>query len=214
MRRLSTLVAGVLLVAAPVLQGISTFFWNGSSQGIDTGAILVPATVCWIVGLTAVFRTIEDRAPRYAAIAYPFAMYGCVGGATFGVQGMQEELFHFDHAEALRLLDQHMFAAELAFWIAGPLFPLSLAVLGAMLIRIRAVPVAVGVLVCAGALAFPLSRVPRVPLIAHLADLLLLLPFAYLGIRMATQRLGHRADAGRPTQRDGEPDTGLPTVRS
>jgi len=195
---LSALVGAGCLVAAPMLQGLSTFFWNDGSQGIDTGTLIVLATVCWIVGLTAVFRGIEDRAPRYTAIAYPLAMYGCVGGATFGVQGMLEELFRSDHTEAVRLIGEHPSAAYLAFWFAGSLFPLSVFALGAVLTRVRAVPAAVGVLICAGALAFPLSRIPREPLVAHLADLLLLVPFAYLAVRLARNRPDRvlRATAG------------------
>jgi len=157
---LSALVGAGCLVAAPMLQGLSTFFWNDGSQGIDTGTLIVLATVCWIVGLTAVFRGIEDRAPRYTAIAYPLAMYGCVGGATFGVQGMLEELFRSDHTEAVRLIGEHPSAAYLAFWFAGSLFPLSVFALGAVLTRVRAVPAAVGVLICAGALALSAESHP------------------------------------------------------
>ncbi|MGI5238538.1 hypothetical protein [Dactylosporangium sp. CA-139066] len=193
MRRLTGIVAGACLVAAPTIQALSTYFWNDGYQGVNTGTLLILATVCWIVGLTAVFRSIEDRVPRYTAIAHPLAMYGCVGGAAFAVQGMQEELFNADHVEAVRLLGEHPSAAFLAFWVAGVLFPTSVFVLGAVLTRIRAVPVPVGLLTCAGALAFPLSRIPREPGLAYVADLLLLLPFAYLGIRLAAQALGTRA---------------------
>ncbi|MER7004528.1 hypothetical protein ABT297_15970 [Dactylosporangium sp. NPDC000555] len=193
MYRLRNIVAGACLVAAPIFQGLSSYFWKDGFQGVNTGTLIILATVCWIVGLTAVFRSIEDRVPRYTALAHPLAMYGCVGGATFGIQGMQEELFNVSHAEAVRLLGEHPSAAFLAFWIAGVLFPTSVFVLGAVLIRIRAVPLAVGLLTCAGAVAFPLSRIPRVPAVAYAADLLLLLPFAYLGIRLAAQALGARA---------------------
>ncbi|GAA2606884.1 hypothetical protein GCM10010399_42280 [Dactylosporangium fulvum] len=193
MHRLRSIVAGGCLVAAPIFQGLSSYFWKDGFQGVNTGTLIILATVCWIVGLTAVFRSIEDRVPRYTALAHPLAMYGCVGGATFGIQGMQEELFNVSHAEAVRLLGEHPSAAFLAFWIAGVLFPTSVFVLGAVLIRIRAVPVPVGLLTCAGAVAFPLSRIPREPAVAYAADLLLLLPFAYLGIRLVVQALGARA---------------------
>ncbi|MBE1584512.1 hypothetical protein ACFPOI_31025 [Nonomuraea angiospora] len=200
MDRPRRLVAAGCLVAAPMFQGVSTFFWRDGYQGVDTGTLIVLATVCWIVGLTAVFRSIEPYAPRYTAIAYPPAMYGCVGGVTFGVQGMHEELLRTDHVEAVRLLGEHPFAAYFAFWIAGLLFPLSMLALGAVLARIRVVPVAVGVLLCAGALAFPLSRIPREPAVAHLADLLLLLPVAYLAIHLAGLTLGtaKRGDRDHP----------------
>lgn len=182
------MVAGVCLVMGPALQALSTFFWKDGYQGLATGTLIVVATVCWIVGLGAVFRVIEERVPRYAAVGLPLTVYGCVGGVSFGVQGMYEELFGVPHDEAVRLLDQHPAPAFTAFWFAGPLFPLSIFALGLVLTRLRAVSPTIGVLMCVGALAFPLSRIPREAVVAHLADLLLLLPFLHLGVRLVTGR--------------------------
>jgi hypothetical protein len=197
MRRFSV-IAGICLTLAPALQALSTVFWRDGHQGITTGALLVPATACWIVGLVAVFRWIEPTVPRYAAIGMPAAVYGCLGGVTFGVQGMQEELFGVPHAEAVARVDTRPLAAFLAFWIAGPLFPVSTAVLGFVLARIHAVPFAIGALICLGGVAFPLSRIPREPVIAHIADVILLVPFAYLGLRMASGTARRVAPADGP----------------
>lgn len=183
------MIAGICLIVAPAVQALSTFFWNGHRQGITAGALIVIATVCWIVGVVAVFRLIEPRVPRFAAIGLPAAIYGCVGGTAFGVQGMNEELFNVSHAEAVRLLNEHPLAAIVGFWIAGPLFPTSMFVLGLVLARIRAVPVATGLLISAGAIAFPLSRIPREVVIAHLADLILLISFAHLGVLLAAGKI-------------------------
>jgi hypothetical protein len=185
MRDSTRVIAGVCLIVAPAVQALSTFFWDGHRQGVTTGALIVVATVCWITGLVAVFRLIEPRVPRYAAIGLPAAIYGCVGGTAFGVQGMDEELFNVSHTEAVRLLNEHPAAAFAAFWVAGPLFPAGMFVLGLVLARIRAVPVATGLLISAGAIVFPLSRVPRDALVAHLADLVLLVAFAHLGYLLA-----------------------------
>ncbi|WP_192808784.1 hypothetical protein [Actinomadura montaniterrae] len=182
-------VAGGCLVAAPAVQGLSTFFWNGGDQGIAAGALVVVATVFWVTGLAALFRLVERRAPRYAAFAFPLAVYGCVGGAAFGVQGLCEELFGVPHDTAVDLLRDHQAAAQAAFWLAGPLFPISVFVLGAVLMRLRAVPLPAAALMSVGAVLFPLSRIPREAVVAHLADLLLLLPFAHLGVLMAMGRL-------------------------
>ncbi|GAB2822770.1 hypothetical protein GCM10027176_28870 [Actinoallomurus bryophytorum] len=201
MQTSTRVIAGICLIAAPAVQALSTFFWNDHRQGITTGALIVIATVCWIVGVAAVFRLIEPRVPRFAAIGLPVAVYGCVGGTAFGVQGMNEELFNVSHAEAVRLLDEHQLAAMVGFWISGPLFPTSMFVLGLVLARIRAVPVATGLLISAGAIAFPLSRIPREVVIAHLADLVLLIAFAHLGVLLATgkMRLPLRDRPGTPT---------------
>ncbi|MEV4252233.1 hypothetical protein AB0J52_03575 [Spirillospora sp. NPDC049652] len=180
------LIAGSCLILAPVVQAASSFFWQGQRQGITTGAFIMVATLLWIVGLARVFHDIEDRVPRYAAVAFPLAVYGCLGGASFGLQGMYEELFGASHAETVRLVGEHPVAAFLTLWVAGVLFPTSMAVLGAVLTRIRHLPLPTGVLMVAGALVFPLSRIPREVAVAHIADLVLILPFAHLGIRTLT----------------------------
>ena len=66
------------------------------------------------------------------------------------------------------------------FW-PGPLFPLSLLVLGINLIRSKSIEWWVGVLICLSAIVFPLSRIPRIPFIAHFANALLLIPMLYIG---------------------------------
>ncbi|MFY1672495.1 hypothetical protein ACN27G_21415 [Plantactinospora sp. WMMB334] len=60
--------------------------------------------------------------------------------------------------------------------------------------------VAVGVLLCLGALAFPLSRISREAAVAHVADLLLLLPFLYLGVRALRGRSGSRPAGAVPPE--------------
>ncbi|WP_460806462.1 hypothetical protein [Micromonospora zhanjiangensis] len=156
----ATVIAGGCLVAAPAIQAGSTFFWRDQYQGTVAGALIVVASVCWIVGLVAVFRAIEHRVPRYAAVGLPLAVYGAIGGVCFGVQGIQEELFGVPHSEAVSLVNLHPLAAYLAFWFPGPLFPLSLFVLGLVLARLRAVPPALGVLISVAAVVFPASRIP------------------------------------------------------
>jgi hypothetical protein len=190
MRTSTRTIAGASLIIAPAVQALSTFFWDGHRQGLTAGVLIVIATVCWITGIVAVFRLIEPRVPRYAAIGLPAAIYGCVGGVSFAVQGMNEELFHVSHAEAVQLLNEHPPAAFFGFWIAGLFFPVSLFVLGLVLALIRAVPVATGLLISAGAIAFPISRIPREVAFAHLADLILLISFASLGVLLATGRMG------------------------
>ncbi len=195
--------AGVCLVLGPVLQAAATFYWQDGRQGVDAATLIVLSTAAWLLGLIGVFRSVENRLPRYAAVGLPVALYGALSGVSFAVQGMHEELFGVSHQQAVDLLNQHPWQARIVFWIAGPLFPISLFVLGIALARIRAVPLWAGALVCLGALAFPLSRIPREATVAHLADLLLLLPFAYLGVRLALTGLTPGASgSGSPDRRD------------
>lgn len=191
MRPMTRMIAGGCLILGPAVQAVESFFWKDDYQGITSGSLAVIAAVCWITGLFAVFRLLEERAPGYAAVALPLAVYGCIGGVTFGVQGMHEELFGVPHAESVQMIGEHPQAAFAAFWIAGPLFPLGVFALGCVLARVKVVPLPTGVLMCVAALVFPLSRVPDEVAVAHLGDVLLLLPFVHLGVLVATGARGH-----------------------
>ena len=190
-------IGGAGLILGPALTLVGTFFWRDDTQGINAAPFNVISSVAWLVGLVAVFRALEARVPWYSAVGLPLAVYGVLGGVAFGVQGMDEELFGVAHSEAITLLEAHPVAGNLIFWLAGPLFPATLFALGAVLAWIRAVPVPVGLLICLGAVVFPMSRIAREPLVAHLADVLVLLPFLYLGARLITGRLAPEA----PTRR-------------
>jgi hypothetical protein len=117
----------------------------------------------------------------------PVAVFGAIGGVAYGVQSIHEGLFAVSHADAVDRLGEHPFAAFAVYWTCGPLFPISLFVLGLVMAKMRATPLPVGIMVSLGAVAFPLSRITREAPIAHLADLLLLLPFLYLGLRSMSE---------------------------
>lgn len=177
----------VSLVMAPLLQAVSTFFWRDGRYGTVTSTLVGLALVFWIVGQLGLFELLRPAMPRWAAVGTVMAAYGCVGGVAFSVQGVFEEALALSGEESLRLLNEHPLAANLLWWLPGPLFPLTLLALGATLARTRIVPLAAGVLVCCGAAAFPLSRITREPLLAHLADALLLAAFGYVAWLLARQ---------------------------
>ncbi|WP_199853798.1 hypothetical protein [Plantactinospora sp. BB1] len=191
----------MFLLLGPLLNFVSGFFWEPDSQGITGGTLAALACACWLVGLIGLYDRLRAAAPRYVAVAMPLTVFAAVGGVAFGVQSIHEGLFDASHASTIELLDQHPLAAWSLYWIAGPLFPLALFALGVALLKLRAAPVPVGVLLCLGALAFPLSRITREPMIAHVADLLLLLPFLYLGVRALTG--ADRPERSSPASRAG-----------
>jgi hypothetical protein len=173
----------MFLILGPALNLLAGFFWQNDTQGVTAGTIIVVSTGCWLVGLIELFERLRPAAARYVAVALPAAVFGAVGGVAYGVQSIHEGLFAVSHADAVQRLGAHPLAGFAVYWTCGPLFPISLFVLGLVLAKTRAAPLPVGILLSLGAVAFPLSRVTRDASIAHLADLLLLLPFLYLGLR-------------------------------
>lgn len=173
----------MFLILGPVLNLVAGFFWNGESQGVTGGTLTALSTGCWLIGLIGACQRLRPSAPRYVSVLVPVAVFGAVGGVAFAVQAISEEIFGISHAAAIDRLADYPLAANLLFWGCGPLFPLALAGFGVLLLRLRAVPLPVGVLLILGSAAFPISRMTRQPTIAHVADLLLLVPFAYVGLR-------------------------------
>jgi hypothetical protein len=170
----------IFLILGPALNGAATFFWKPDTQGAVAGALSGVATGLWLIGILALCRRLPHR---YERTLVPLAVGGTVGGVAFSVQAVHEEMFGISHATAVEMLNGYPPAANALFWICGPLFPLTVAVLGVVLWRARAVPVPVSVLLVIAALAFPLSRMSREITVAHVADLLMLLPFGWLAVR-------------------------------
>jgi len=172
--------AWACLVAGPALMGASTAFWEGNSQGATGGALVVLATGIWAYGLVGVLSGIRRKLPVYGALATLVTVLGVVGGTAFGVQAVYEEALGMSHGRAIEALGAYPFAADVAFWAAGPMFPAALVLTGVGLLLARGVPRWVGTLVCMGGVAFPAAQIMRVEWVASGVDLLLLVPFAFL----------------------------------
>jgi len=171
------------LILAPLLLGISTFFWTHGEYGVAGGTILAFSTVFWIGCFAVLFGLVRRDSPRYASFGFILAVYGCIGGANFGMVGVFSEAFGISHRAYLDGAAAHAVWFNLLLFWPGPLFPLSLFVLGIQLARKRVIPGWAAAMICLGALAFPVSRIPRIEWIAHTADLLLAIPLYYLGWR-------------------------------
>jgi hypothetical protein len=183
---------GLSLILAPALFATSTFLWvhtNGRVEfGASGGTLIAIATVFWISAFIGLFDLLKARMPRYATWGLLVAIYGCIGGAAFGLEGLFAEAFRIPHDLRREAWAQFPTAFNLTFFWPGPLFPLSLLILGAMLIRTRSIPVWAGILICVAAIAFPVSRIPRIGLVAHAADVLMLIPLASTGLGFLKSR--------------------------
>jgi hypothetical protein len=176
---------GLSLILAPTLFATSTFFWVHTGGRVEYGAIggaiMTIATVFWIPAFIGLFDLLKERMPRYATWGLLAAIYGCIGGAAFGLDGVFAEALRIPHDVRRAAWEQFRTTFNLTLFWPGPLFPLSLLILGAVLIRTKTVPQWIGLLMCLAAIAFPVSRIPRIALVAHAADGLMLVPLAYIG---------------------------------
>jgi hypothetical protein len=175
----------ISLILAPLLLFISQFFWVNGVLNITSGWIQVLAFVFWIPAFQAMFSLVKDKMPGYAAVGFLIAIYACIAGNNFGIDGIYGEAIGITGTEAKAELHQKLGIGGLvALYIPGLLFPLSLILLGINLIRTRSVELWVGILLIIAAVGFPISRIPREPIIAHLDNLLLLVSHTLIALRI------------------------------
>jgi len=175
---------GLTLIIAPVMFGASTFFWQNGEYGVVAATLIAVASIFWIPATTALFGLLRTKMPIYYSLGLFVAIYGaCMGGIAFALLGYFTQLFHISHEAYVSTLAKYPVSSGILIFWAGPLFPLSLLVLGINLIRKKAIANWLGFLICLGAIAFPLGRIFRIELIAHFTDLLFAIPFILIGWR-------------------------------
>ena len=182
---------GLSLILAPLLQAASTFFWTDGEYGVTGGTILIFSMIFWIPALLFLFNLVAAKTPNYAAWGFLIAVYGFVSGVNFGFLGVLTDVFSIPHEKYIQELSRFPVSSNLLLFQAGPLAPLSLVVLGIVLISTKVVDWKIGLLVTVGGILFPLSRISRIELLAHIADTIQLIPMALLGVQalMRTGRL-------------------------
>jgi hypothetical protein len=179
---------GISLIMAPLLQAVSSFFWINGEYGVTGGTILVFSMIFWIPALISLFSLVKDRFPNYAAWGLLVAIYGFISGVNFGFAGVFTEVFNIAHEKYIQELAKYPIASNLLLFQAGPLAPLSLIVLGIVLLRNKTVDFKIALLIIIGGIAFPISRISRIEWVAHIADLLLFVPLSILGMKILLYR--------------------------
>lgn len=174
----------VCLVAAPLLMGISTFFWQGGKVGMVGGTVQVYACIFWTLSYFAFYQRIRPVLPRIALLILLVGVYSGVGGNNWGVDGIYGAAFQALGAtpEMTEGIIGAMgpFAPFILF-MPGLCFPLNFILTAIVLGRVKALPIWAASLMALGAVLFPASRIPRIELLAHLSDLLMLVPMVWLG---------------------------------
>lgn len=182
------------MIAAPLILAIAQFYWVDGVLTATAGALQVLSFLCWIFAFQGMFHHIRHAYPNYAVWGFCLAVYGCLAGNNFGVDGIYIDAYKvLVNDPTARFSAKTGGAALVAFFIPGILAPLSWFVLGALFLAHRKVPAWVAVLLMIAAVGFPLSRMPRIGWLAHLDNALLLISMVLIALRL------HRAaDPAQP----------------
>ena len=84
--------------------------------------------------------------PRYAVWGLWIAVFGCISGVCFAFLGYLATIFNISHDQYLNLLSHYPITSQILLFGSGPLFPLSILVLGITLMLNGSVPVWIGIL--------------------------------------------------------------------
>ena len=175
---------GFSLMIAPLLLLVSTFFWTNGEYGVEAATLIIFSMFFWIPALAGLFSLIKNEMPQYSVWGLWISVFGCISGVCFAFLGYLSTIFNISHQQYINSLSAYPVSSQLLLFGPGPLFPLSILVLGIFLIIKRSVPLWTGILFCAGAVFFPLSRIPRSEWIAHVADVCLLIPSFAIAIQI------------------------------
>ncbi|HAE35482.1 MAG TPA: hypothetical protein PK742_04080 [Chitinophagales bacterium] len=181
------------LVLAPILLAAAQFFWDDGRVTTTAGVLQVLAFTVWIFSFQGLFQVIRKDLPTYSVIGFILAAYACIGGNNFGVDGIYTEAMGFTDLEAAAEFTGSIGSSTLAFlFIPGGLFPLSMMILSVQLTRKKKIRLLTGVLFFIGALCFPLSRIPRIDMLAHIDNLILLIAhlLIYTDLKAGTENVG------------------------
>lgn len=175
---------GVSLILAPLLQFISGFFWINKEYGVAGGTLLVLSMFFWIPSLIALFDLVKNKMPNYAAWGLLVAIVGFISGSNFAMVGVMSEIFDIPHETYLKGFENYKVSSGILLFQTGPLAPLSLLILGIVLLRTTSVDAFIAILIIIGAVLFPVGRISRTEWIAHVCDIFFLVPFSILGMRI------------------------------
>lgn len=175
------------LVLAPTLLVISQFFWrNGMIMPVG-GVLMSLAFVCWVPAFQALFFMLKDKMPAYAALGFVIAVWSCFAGNNFGIEGIYLHAMGVTDEPGMRAVQAGIGGlTPFYLFIPGILFPLSLLALGINLLRTKRVNTLTGLLLCLGAVGFPLSRIPRIEWLAHLDNVIMLAAHVLIALTLAS----------------------------
>lgn len=169
---------------APLFLVASQFFWIDGVLSSTAGALQILSFLFWIFAFQGMFEQIKDQYPNYAVFGFFLAVYGCLAGNNFGVDGIFIDAYkeivndptaHFNAKQGP--------AALIAFFIPGALAPLNWLILGILFLIHKKIPSWAAIMLIIGGIGFPLSRIPRIDWLAHLDNAILLLSMVFIAFK-------------------------------
>jgi hypothetical protein len=189
--------SAIALLLAPATLTLSTFYWTpGRGTGIAGSLLISVSFMLWVVALRHLFSRLRDRLPEYAAWGFLVAVFGCFAGNNFGFFGLLTEAFQITETQQTAGMSRHNGAFALTLFGPGLLFPLSVLLLGIQLIRTKNITLWIGVVLCLGAVTFPMGRIPRLEWVGHITDVLLLVSCGTMAWELLRQPGEQRVAAG------------------
>ncbi len=173
------------MILAPLLLAISQFFWAGQVLSSTAGALQVLSFLFWIFAFQGMFEQIKEAYPKFAVWGFFLAVYGCLAGNNFGVEGIFIDAYNnLVPDSAVGFNGKVGNAALIAFFIPGALAPLSWLILGILFVIQKKIPLWLGLSLVIAAIGFPLSRIPRIDWLAHLDNALLVVSMVILAFKL------------------------------
>ncbi len=180
------------LVLGQTLNTLSSFYWESTGRYSMTGSVLIIlAMVFWAVGFVGLFGLLKKESPWFSRFGLLYAFYGCLGGIAFGFEGLYSTIFDLSDQVGLEAFEKYPLHMNLVLFWAGPAFPLTLLLFGVMWIFHRKSARWIGLAMAFGGILFPISRILRIELVAHLADLVLLVPVTAILLTFIKERDFH-----------------------
>ncbi len=134
--------------------------------------------------MSYLFGLLKTRMPGIAQWGLLIAIFGFFSGGLFGFVGVLTEIFDISHQTYIDAFAKYPVSTGLLLFWSGPLAPLSLILLGVFFLRTKTTKSWAAVMLIVGGLVFPASRISRNEWLAHLADIILLLPMCYLATQI------------------------------
>jgi len=179
-------VFGLAMILGPVVSVISTVVYvlgGGLNKDQAGGVIQIYGVVGYAVAIIGLLRLLERPMPRLSAALTALGMMTVAAGLSFGNDSIVRAV-----SPDAALSQSHSAAATLALVLPGFTFPLTWIGLGLALAKTGVISRWSGFAIAAGGLLFPIARIPDIDALALIADAVLLLGVAPIGLAILTGR--------------------------